>query len=131
MTHVINYARINEYIYEYLSYVIEQEEIIKNDLTNEDKYEEFIFKAGNDWEHGYDFIEWLQSEKNIYYENLMTLQMLTEMYKTVNNWYSDNYGDDCLIDWKKITPSFVLRHYIYYFINSSLNEVKENLIKLL
>jgi hypothetical protein len=131
MNKVINYTRINEYIYEYLSDVMEQEEIIKSDFMDEDKYEEFLFKSGNDWENGYDFVDWLMSEKNILCDTLMCIYTLTDMYKKVNSWYIDNYGDECLIDWKKLTPEFLLRHYVYYFVHNDEETIKNNLIQLI
>lgn len=127
----IDYTIINNYIYKYMLYIIKENKMSKADLSNEDKYNNLLYIAADDWMYGYDFIDWLSYSENVVCEQIMSIYMLTDIYRKVNTWYSLKYDNNYLIDWTILTPSLVLRHYLTYFINYPQNEFKSRIVELL
>lgn len=126
---MISYKQFERFIYEYLSYVFEHQEYCKNDLMDEDKFEEFIMESTNNWENGYDLVDWIVSEKKLMCDNIFDDSLLSYMYNKTKTWYIEEDIIEYVKHFNK-KPNNVVRHYLYYFVNSSPEEIKEKLMEM-
>lgn len=42
--------------------------------------------------------------------------------KYINNYYATNYGDDLVMDWKKMDTEFIIRNYVHVYALDHLDE---------
>jgi len=140
---------IYDYINEYIQFVYEWDEDTNSEeggkwcdkkLTkeNEEKFEEdFKFSAGNNWETGFDFVEWLLANsddmKNFYkvepkvgcLHKLLTFQETCRIINRIITYYEDNY-DDASVFTNDISCESVLRHLVYIELaEMNLDDLKE------
>ncbi len=120
---------INGIINKYIQFYLNKENITKCMLDDADELEKIKFNLGNNWKDGYDIINYLKYNKGRKINDIMTIYDLTTMIQFVNDYYENNYGSESIMDNKKITPEFVLRNYVYVYVDIyDFDSVKEYLI---
>lgn len=120
---------INGIINGYIKFYLIKENITKDMLDDEECFDEIKFNLGNNWEKGYDIINYLKYNKGKKVDDIMTIYDLTNMIQFVNDYYETNYGADSIMDNKKLTPEYILRNYIYVYVeNYDFECVKEFLV---
>lgn len=120
---------INGLINKYIQFYLNKEEITKDMFDDEECFDEIKFNLGNNWEKGYDIINYLKYNKGKKVDDIMTIYDLTTMIQFVNDYYENNYGSESIMDNKKLTPEFVLRNYVYVYVEIyDFDSVKEYLI---
>jgi len=116
---------VYDLIADYFRFVYKWDENDKKE-TSPSEYldEDFKFSAGNNWESGFDFVEWLLAEsldmKNHYkvqpkvdcLNKLLTFKETCAISSRIIKYYEDNY-DDATAFTKEITCESLLRHLVY------------------
>jgi len=117
---------MNEQIYEFLAHVLKEKSITLIDLSNEEKMEEFKHEASNNWkeEKGFDFVKWSQYD----IDEMLSIDTMTTAYLIVQEYFSDTFGDDNLMNWRSFSPENVVRNYVYYYINEVIDN--EHIIEI-
>jgi hypothetical protein len=134
MEHTNTLKMINKYFMDYLVYVVEQEDMIDfnfaytdDDDESCDKFrDEFCFKAVNDYDKGYSFISYLR-EIGVYNKlkhKLSNTEFMFYLIKIINTFYEDNYGIECIMDYKKLSFDFIVNHYAYYFVHYDMDNTR-------
>lgn len=120
---------IDGIINKYIQFYFNKEEITKDMFDDEECFNEIKFNLGNNWERGYDIVNYLNYRKGKKIDDIMTIYDLTTMIQFVNDYYENNYGSESIMDNKKLTPEFVLRNYVYIYVeNYDFECVKEFLV---
>jgi hypothetical protein len=124
---------INKYLLDYLVYVVEQEDMIDFNFayTDDDDdmcdefTDEFCFKAVNNYDKGYSFISYLR-EINVYekLKHKLSNDFMFYIIKMINRFYENEYGIECIMDYKKLSFDFILHHYAYYFVHSDMDNTR-------
>lgn len=130
-------ANVFDYLNEYFQFVWEHDENEKRETDLNDYLEEdFKFSAGNNWESGFDFVDWLlgQGDMGEHYKAtakmpclhaLLTFRETCSITSRIIKYYEDNY-DDATSFTKEITCESVLRHLAYVELaEMSVEDLKE------
>ena len=126
---------LNKYLMDYLVYVAEKEEYVFNefdfayddddDESNDTFRDEYCFKAVNDYDKGYSFISYLR-EIGVYekIKHKLSNEFMFYIIKKINRFYEMEYGDECIMDYKKLSFDYILHHYAYYFVHSDMDNTR-------
>ncbi len=49
----------------------------------------------------------------------VSMEELIEVIKYINQYYESNFGKESEMDWKKLSPEYLMDHYSYVFIHSN------------
>lgn len=142
---MIAQATVYDYLKEYFQFVFQWDEdengirwCEKTDDPSFDDYLEEVFKfsATNNWESGFDFVDWLlgQNDMGNHYnatakiqslDNLLTFKETCCITNRIVKHYESVYGDaSCFLD--EITCESVLRHLAYVELAElSLEDLRE------
>jgi hypothetical protein len=126
----------------YLRFVFKWDENDKKD-TDLDEYldEDFKFSAVNNWEDGFDIVDWYEGRGD-YAENghygcgrqgslsdLLDFGETCDAIRIIQEFYSE-YGGDSLMSYDDLAPEKVIRNYAYVFaFSKSSEEMKDGLLK--
>ena len=133
MEHTNTLIMINKYLLDYLVYVVEQEDMIDfnfaytddDDDMGDEFTDEFCFKAVNNYDKGYSFISYLR-EINVYekLKHKLSNDFMFYIIKMINRFYENEYGIECIMDYKKLSFDFILHHYAYYFVHYDMDNTR-------
>ena len=138
---------LNKIVTEYLRFVFSMDEddncvrwCDKTTAPDFDEYleETFKFSATNNWESGFDIVDWYESRGDYaldgHYKcgrqgsinDLLDFQTTCDVINFIQEYFLDNYGDECLMDTLNLTPEKVIRNYAYVFCyEKDIDELKE------
>ena len=90
-------------------------------------YETFLFEASNNWKEGkYDFVKFI-IENNKIDQVIDIIQKNTfELIKYINTYYDDNFGPDCVMNWKELDNEFIIRNFCYVYSHINIEQIKSN-----
>ena len=119
----------------YLNYIFK--DIVKssnkpiNDLIGLDDWwhETFLFEASNNWKEGeHDFVKFLNENNKINQINDLVNSNSFELIKYINTYYHDNYGPECVMDWKELNSDFIIRNFCYVYSHNNIEQIQHNII---
>jgi hypothetical protein len=119
----------------YLNYIFK--DIVKssdkpiNDLLGLDDWwhETFLFEASNNWKEGeHDFVKFLNQNNKINQINDLVNSNSFELIKYINTYYNDNYGPECIMDWRELNSEFIIRNFCYVYSHNNIEQIQSNII---
>ena len=115
-------VELDTFVKRYLTIVFDEENGSQKEDLDEYLSEDFKFKSVNDWENSYDIVDYL--EMPIY--KLLDFESTCCAITIIQEYYEENYGSECLMDTKNLTPEKVLRNYAYVLYSSmDIAELKD------
>lgn len=122
-----NYKKLQNFINEYLKFVFKS--ISEGNLDEEYLDEEFKFISSNNWINGFDFINWLLTDKITSIDKFLNLKETCEIISYITSYYEENYGGEVSHFTNNISPENILRHYVYVKVHEmSAVQLKELLL---
>ena len=123
---------LKDMCYKYYLFVYndnKDKDIIKRKNSEElEEYleEDFKFMAVNDYDSGYDIINFCDNNIN----NMIDFNTSCKIIKKIQTFYEENYGKDSLMDYNDISPGKVIRNYAYVLLyEMSMEELKDLLFE--
>jgi hypothetical protein len=118
---------LKDMCYKYYLFVYndnKDKDIIKRKNSEElEEYleEDFKFMAVNDYDSGYDIINFCDCNIN----NMIDFNTSCKIIKKIQTFYEENYGKDSIMDYNDISPEKVIRNYAYVLLyEMSMEELK-------
>jgi hypothetical protein len=105
----------------------------KEELSVEDHEEwgeMFIQPITDEWIRTpeYNFFKWAKDEGYGSSIGENDASFLCILINYVNTYFEENFGDECIMDWRKITPEWVFNSYAYVVASENNEEWKEGII---
>jgi hypothetical protein len=77
--------------------------------------DDFLQRAVNEWDGAFNFARFVKTQGLTFDDIITDAGAMCELVLVVNRHYLDQYGDDHLLEFKKLSPAFVLNHYAYCY----------------
>jgi|SaaInlStandDraft_7_1057024.scaffolds.fasta_scaffold09252_5 hypothetical protein len=101
--------------------------INKNDDNDDDWWNDtFLFESTNNYIEGeYDI---MNCDIDVKYINYYVKENVFDIINYINTFYEDNYGTDCILDWKKLDDEYLIRHFVYVYGHENISSIKKMLV---
>ena len=121
----------NIYLHYIFKDIVSSSDKSLNDLSKLDDWwhETFLFEASNNWKEGeHDIVKYLHDTNTLNQINETVKSNSFELIKYINTYYDDNYGPECIMDWRELNNEFIIRNFCYVYSHNNIDKIQNSIM---
>ena len=95
------------------------------DLQNDDWWSDTFLQESVNGCSSYNFVEWYEDLNGNSIDNI-PVSFYTYMIRYINTYFTENFGEESVMDWTKLTPNFIMTNYAFVIMSENLEDWKED-----